>query len=272
MLNTTATEIKDPPHAIIPICGAPFKYGCIIGTKLDGLVFFDPVTKTFTTLDNSSNIGKYNGYPDGEPHGVWFVSVDEEDNVIYYVTGKKIFKITYDPNTKTFGTPVNIYTAADYIVGFTYRKVPGMDNFFMTVKNQGFYRSVNGTSWTEIIMDPLDTSIKFRWQMWIHITSKGAVYTAACKHTAFYNDDVFDAIVSIGNNSVPRHLWLQEAPLWKSTDGGITWKNVFNMSAGGNVERTWVQSEMMWNYYFMLNSFQVIPGETAEHDTIYVYT
>lgn len=221
-----------------PMCAVAFSTGCVIGSRLDGLIYFDPNTKTFTTIDN--NMEKT---ANGAPRGVWFVDVD--GNTIYYTSSKELRKIVYSGGV--FGAPQTIYTATDYIVGYAY----GNGHHYMTIKNSGVYKSDDAVSWT-LIKD-------FHWQTWIYPAENGALYAAPAKHTALYAPDVFNHTDAT----------MEAVPIWKSLDNGATWESIFDISPSGNVERTWIQTSLGWSYYFMLNGFSVVSGESADKDIIF---
>ncbi len=49
--------------------------------------------------------------------------------------------------------------------------------------------------------------------------------------------------------------------VWRTADGGKTWSSCFRMGGGnGNVERSWVQTELKWGYYITQYGLGVHPG------------
>ena len=223
-----------------PICAVPFRDGLLIGTKLDGLLFFNPANMSFTTLDN-----KMESDPDGFPRGVWSVEVD--GNNIYYVTGKELREKRYLPESDSYSQTTVKYTASNYILGFGF----GAETYLMSILNDGVYKSSNGKDFSKIY--------DFEHQTWFKITPSGTMYMAPAWHTAFYARDIITwSTGTVGNK-----------PLLKSVDGGKTWSNVFNAKPGGNVELTWIQKNMQWGYYFMWNGFCVLPGETTDTDILF---
>lgn len=221
-----------------PICAAIIGDGCLVGTKLDGLLYFKMEDNSFTVVDNSMESNEY-----GDPRGVWFLEL--EGDYGYYVTGKDLRKFTYANGT--FSTKT-IYTAPDYIVGFGCRN--GL--FLITIKDDGVYLSEDEcVTWNKVD--------DFKWQIWIHVTPSGTFYTAPAATFYLYTTDVFSATTTDRNGK----------PIWKSVDKGVTWKEVFDINVGGNVERTWIQTQLYWSYYFMLNGFVVIPGDTPDEDYLW---
>lgn len=51
--------------------------------------------------------------------------------------------------------------------------------------------------------------------------------------------------------------------LFKSTDGGKTWASCFDMTKGGNVAPSWVQTDLRWDYAIMNHGLGVSPVDPA---------
>lgn len=61
--------------------------------------------------------------------------------------------------------------------------------------------------------------------------------------------------------------------IYKTLDGGASYQSIFYMHATeGNVEHTWIQTDLYWGYYIVANGFYVLPGSSPEEDTIMVST
>lgn len=53
--------------------------------------------------------------------------------------------------------------------------------------------------------------------------------------------------------------------VWNTTDGGATWKECFRMGGNnGNVEMSWVQTDLGWGYYIVPNGMGVCPTDANE--------
>ena len=226
-----------------PICAVPFRHGLLLGTKLEGLLFFDPADMSFTPVD-----GKMDSDADRLSRGIWAVQVDGD--TIYYITGKELREKQYRPETKDYSATVVKYTAPEHILGFGF----GNGTFLMSVLDDGVYKSSDGKDFSKIY--------DFDRQTWFTITPTGTMYMAAAWHTAFYASD----IITWSAGAVA------DKPLLQSVDGGKSWTNVFNPRTNGNVERTWIQKDLSRDSYFMWNGFCVLPGKTADTDVLFVTT
>ena len=94
----------------------------------------------------------------------------------------------------------------------------------------------------------------------VHLVASGGVYTSTDSGRTWRqsqsNGGVADVVMATNQTSIAYSC--DRKNVYVTKDGGATWTSTFKMYS--NVELSWVQAEMRWDYYVISNGLNVCPG------------